>query len=109
MSDNTYFVGDLVKIKDRKTILGLVKRNKIAFGWYPDMYEWCGKVFEISEIMPIFSSGSNAYMFKDMPYEMKQYTWSEDMFEPCYEYKKIEINESEIDALLMYIAGGKDA
>ena len=101
MSDNIYFVGDLVKIKDRKTIRELVKQNKIVFGWHPNMYEWCGKVFEISEIMPIYSSGANAYMFKNMPDEMKQYTWSEDMFESCYEFKRTEINESEIDALLM--------
>ena len=108
MSDNTYFVGDLVKIKDRKTIRELVKQNKIIFGWHPNMYKWCDKVFEISEIMRKFSFGV-AYTFKGMPDEMKQYTWSADIFEPCYEFKRIEINESEIDALLMYIAGEKDA
>lgn len=99
MSDNIYFVGDLVKIKDKKTILELAERNKITFGWHPNMYEWCGKVFEISEITPTYILSANAYMFKDMPDEMKQYKWSEDMFEP---YIRItEPQESEIVNLLL--------
>ena len=95
-----YKVGDRIRIRPVEKMHDLVKRIQIRGGWNPQMEEYCGQTYIISNVELSKLRNYYKYKFFNAPESMNVWVWSEDMFDLDITYEEIEKQEHEFLELI---------